>query len=163
MAGKLFQEYAVDSLATTEQRRLNSIRHNQCQIRAEIYQGLVDAVAVDPNVNAENIGTCLILPSSFSGSSRNMIQHCQDALAINCHFRGTDLFFTITANPNWPEIKKALLPGQISADRPDLVDCVFCGKVQAFKDDLFTKGYLGRTAARVWTIEFQSVAFLIST
>ena len=61
MAWKLFQEYAVDSWATTEQR------HNQSQIKAETYQGLVDAVAVDPNVNAENVATCLILPSSFSG------------------------------------------------------------------------------------------------
>ena len=51
----------------------------------------------------------------------------------------------MTANPNWPEIKEALLPGQISADRLDLVDHVFCSKVQALKDDLFTKGYLGST------------------
>ena len=139
----------MDSWATTEQRCLTFIRLNQSQIRAETYQGLVDAVAVDPNVDVENIGTCLILPSSFSGSSRNMIQHCQDALAINRHFRGADLFLTMTANPNWPEFKEALLPGQISTDRPDLVDRVFSSKVQALKDDLITKGYLGRTVAHV--------------
>ena len=51
-----------------------------------------------------------------------MIQHCQDALAINRHFRGADFFLTMTANPNWPEIKEALLPGQSPSDRPDLVD-----------------------------------------
>ena len=61
----------------------------------------------------------------------------------------------MTANLNWPEIKEALLPGQISADRPDLVDHVFHGKVQALKDDLFTKSYLERTVAHVWTIDFQ--------
>src|SRR6202789_1118790 len=39
MAGKLFQEYAVDSWATTEQQRLNWVRHNQSTIRAATYQG----------------------------------------------------------------------------------------------------------------------------
>ena len=69
MAGKMFQEYAVDSWATTEQRHLNLIRYNQSQIRADTYQGLVDTVAVDSNVNAENIGTHLILPPSLNAGS----------------------------------------------------------------------------------------------
>ena len=50
---------------------------------------------------------------------------CQDALAINCHFHGADLFLTMTADPNWPEITEALLPGQATADHPDLVVRVF--------------------------------------
>ena len=49
MAGKLFQEYVVDSWATTEQSRLRWIQRNQSTIRAESYQGLTDAVAADPN------------------------------------------------------------------------------------------------------------------
>ena len=84
-----------------------------------------------------------------------MIQHCQDALAINRHFHGTDFFLTMTANPNWPEIKEALLPGQAPQDRPDLVNRVFKAKVEALKADIFKKGYLGRAVAHVWTIEFQ--------
>ena len=84
-----------------------------------------------------------------------MIQHCQDALAINRHCGGADFFITMTANPQWREIKEALLPGQTPADRPDLVDCVFRAKVQELKAHLFKHGYLGRTVARVWTIEFQ--------
>src|SRR5271156_5021462 len=47
-AGKLFQEYAVDAWATTEQSRLSWIHRNQKKIRAETYSGLADAVAVDP-------------------------------------------------------------------------------------------------------------------
>ena len=112
-------------------------------------------MAVDPDANVQNTGQCLILPSSFSGSSGNMIQHCQDALAINRHFCGADLFLTMTANPNWPEIKDALLPGQSPSDRPDLVDRVFKAKVEALKEDIFKKGYLGKAVAHVWTIEFQ--------
>src|SRR5277367_5386232 len=155
MGGKPFQEYAVDAWATTEQARLDYIKHYQSKIRAETYQGLADTLAVDPNADAENVGQCLILPSSFSGSSRCMIQHCQDALAINRHFGGADFFLIMTANPNWPEIKEALLPGQTPSDRPDLVDRVFRLKVQELKNDLFKNGYLGKAVARVWTIEFQ--------
>ena len=155
MAGKLFQEYAVDSWATTEQSRLNWVKLNQSTIRADTYQGLTDAVAADPTTHGRHLGQRLILPSSFSGSSRNMIQHCQDALAIYCHFHGADFFLTMTADPNWPEIKEALLPGQTPADRPDLAVRVFHAKVEEMKQDIFKHGYLGQTVARVWTIEFQ--------
>ena len=64
MARKMFQEYAVDSWAITEQRHLNLIRYNQSQIRADTYQGAVDSI-----VNAEKIGTCLILPPSLNAGS----------------------------------------------------------------------------------------------
>jgi hypothetical protein len=155
MAGKLFQEYVVDSWATTEQSRLKWYRHNQSTIRAETYRGLTDAVTEDPTTDGQEIGQRLILPSSFSGSSRNMIQHCQDALAINRHFHGGDFFLTMTADPNWPEIKEALLPGQSVADRPDLVVRVFHAKVEEIKADLFKHGHLGKAVALVYTIEFQ--------
>ena len=155
MAGKLLQEYAVDAWATTEQRNLNWIRHNQHTIRADTYQGLTDAITANANENVQNAGQRLILPSSFSGSSRNMMQHCQDALAINRKFKGADFFLTMTANPNWPEINEALLPGQSPPDRPDLVNRVFKGKVDALKEDIFKKEYLGKTRGRVWTTEFQ--------
>ena len=92
MAGKLCQEYTVDSWATTEQHRLKYLSDNQTTIRAETYQGLTDAVAADPALNQHNVGQHIILPSTFSGSSRNMIQHCQDALAINHYFHGADFF-----------------------------------------------------------------------
>ena len=100
MAGKLFQEYVVDSWATTEQSHLNWIKLNRSTIRADTYQGLTDAVTADPNTDGHDLGQCLILPSSFTGSSRNMIQHCQDALAINRYFHGADFFLTMTTNPN---------------------------------------------------------------
>jgi Helitron helicase-like domain at N-terminus len=36
-----------------------------------------------------------------------------------------DLFITMTANPKWPEVLDALLPGQTPSDRPNLVSRVF--------------------------------------
>jgi hypothetical protein len=154
MARKLFQEYVVNSWATTEQSRLNYIRHHQKNIRADTYQGLAGAVTANPTTDGRELGQHFILPSSFSGSSRNMIQHCQDALAINRHFHGADFFLTMTADPHWPEIKEALLPGQTPADRPDLAVRVFHAKVEEMKADIFKHGYMGEAVARVWTIEF---------
>jgi hypothetical protein len=120
-AGRLFQEYIVDSWASAEQYHLRWFRNNQDTIGADVYSGLADTVAADPGVDGHNIGMCTILPLLFTGSTRFMIQNLQDALAINRHFGGADLFLTMTADPNWPEIKAELLPGQTAADRPDLV------------------------------------------
>ena len=84
-----------------------------------------------------------------------MVQNCQDALAINQHFHEADLFITITANPNWPEVTRELLPGQTASDHPDLVVRVFHAKVTQLLNDLEKHGVMGRTVAKVWTIEFQ--------
>jgi hypothetical protein len=96
-AGKLFQEYIVDAWALCEQARLLYVQTHQKELRADTYQGVVDALASDANATGNEIGQRTILPSSFIGGTRNMIQNCQDALAINRHFHGADLFITITA------------------------------------------------------------------
>ena len=159
MAGKLLQEWIVDSWALSEQARLRWIKLNQSQLRSESRRGLMDAVAIDPNATGDNIGQRTILPSSFAGSTRNMIQNCQDALAINHYFGGADLFITVTVDPNCPEILDALLdallPGQKPNDRPDLIVRVFHAKVAAILKDICTQGVMGRTVAHVYTIEFQ--------
>jgi len=111
-------------------------------------------VAADADVDFTELGKRFILPSSFSGSTRNMQQHCQDALAINHYFRGGDLFITMTANPAWPEITSALLVGQKAPDRPDLVVRVFRAKLKSLMKDI-KMGVLGAMAAYLYTIEFQ--------
>ena len=83
-----------------------------------------------------------------------MQQHCQDALAINYYFGGGDLFITMTANPNWPEIQNALLYNQTASDCPDLVVQVFYAKLQSLMKEI-KKGVLGNIAAYLYTIEFQ--------
>jgi hypothetical protein len=42
--GRLFQQYVVDMYAKVEGDRLNYVRFNQKQLRAELYQGLRDAI-----------------------------------------------------------------------------------------------------------------------
>jgi hypothetical protein len=66
----------------------------------------------DDHITLSNIGQRIFLPSSYSGGPRDMHQCFQDSMAIARHFKKIDIFLTITANSNWPEIKRELLPTQ---------------------------------------------------
>ncbi|KAI2514302.1 helicase [Fragilaria crotonensis] len=137
------------------QSNLNFIRHNQPKLRAELYQGIADAVAGEDVTNTRQLGRRIILPSSFIGSPRNMHQLCQDALAIVRRMGKPDLFITMTTNPQWPEVMENLLPGQTANDRPDLVARVFHLKFTEMMSDLQKRQVLGRVVAAIYTIEFQ--------
>ena len=134
-----------------------------------MYSGLRDAVLGDRdnNLNLAEHGQRIILPSSFSGGERHMTQLFQDAMAIARAFGKPDVFVTMTANPNWPEIQDQLLwevpPGaganhqrrkQKASDRPDIVARVFELKKNAMLKDI-QDGLFGRVLAIVHTIEFQ--------
>jgi Helitron helicase-like domain at N-terminus len=154
-AGKLFQQWAVDSYVQVEANNLNFIRNNQSQLRTENYRGLMDHLA---NVAAnEDVlpGRTVILPSTFQGSPRNMRERYQDAMAIVSKFGPPDLFVTFTCNPAWPEIVNNLQAGEQSSDRPDLVARIFKLKLAEMINDLTVVGVLGVSIAFVYTIEFQ--------
>jgi len=57
-------------------------------------------------------------------------------MAICRHFGKPDFFVTFTCNPQWTEIKEALLPGQKLEDAPHIVSRVFHLKLDALLDDL---------------------------
>ena len=116
--GRLYQQYIVDQYAKIEQLRLNFLRHNQSTLQTELYKGAVDAIHVKDSGN--NVSRQIILPSSFTGGSRQMFQLYQDAISIVSHFEKPDLFVTFICNPKWPKITRELLPYQTTADRPDL-------------------------------------------
>lgn len=90
-----------------------------------------------------------------------MYQLFQDSMAI-CRFcRKPDIFLTMTANPNWPEIQEALLKEenetgkkQTAADRPDIVARVFQLKKEALLKEI-RDGLFGGVVGLVHTIEFQ--------
>ncbi|KAL0383214.1 UNVERIFIED_CONTAM: hypothetical protein Scaly_0608700 [Sesamum calycinum] len=89
----------------------------------DLYQGLEDAV-VTGDIDAGAIGRRIVLPSSFTGGPRNMMQHYQDSIAI-CRVIGPpDFFITFTCNPNWPRELLNLLD-QRTEDRPDIVARIF--------------------------------------
>lgn len=71
--GRLFQQYIVDIYVKIENTLLDHIRDNQKNIRADLYQGLLDSLAMGEK-NTSNIGHCVILPPSFIGGSWDMRQ-----------------------------------------------------------------------------------------
>ncbi|QRV82937.1 ATP-dependent DNA helicase PIF1 [Ceratobasidium sp. AG-Ba] len=152
-ACRLFQQFLVDIWAIIDQARLIWMRMNQATIRRDLYLGLVDALHTDNFAAGANQGT--ILASSYYGGARQMAESYQDAMAIARYLGPPQFFVTMTANPNWPELKNALLPGQVPADRPDLAVRVFELKRRALLHDIAKKHVLGRCIAHVHTIEFQ--------
>jgi len=80
-------------------------------LRADVYSGLRDAALGDRdnNLNLAEHGRRIILPSSFVGGEHHMNQLFQDSMAICRTFQKPDIFITMTANPNWPEIQEQLL------------------------------------------------------
>jgi hypothetical protein len=151
--GRLVEQYIVDAYVAIKQSRLNYVRRNQKKLRADIYQGLQDALEVG-DTNTTTLGTRIVLPSSFMGGPRFMVQLYQDAMAICRSFGLPSYFITFTCNPNWPEIQAELLPGQTATNRPDLVTRVFRMKLSVLIKDLMKDEVFGLTMAHIHVIEF---------
>jgi hypothetical protein len=144
----------VDAYAAIEHNRLKYLHLNKRKLRADFYQGLQDAIATgDTSVVA--FGQRIILPSSFTVGPRHMVQNYQDAMAI-CKWAGcSNVFVTFTCNPQWLEIRRALLLRQQPEDRPDLVTRVFKIKLKELINDIHKNHILGRTIAKIYVVEFQ--------
>src|SRR5258707_5329174 len=80
--GRLLQQLVVDCWAAAEQLNLRWLRTHQHTIQAELYQGLADALQNDDLSTTNQLGHCIVLPSSFTGSDRHMSQLYQDSMAI---------------------------------------------------------------------------------
>jgi len=106
--GNLLQQYIVDMYAKIEQERLFYVMQNQNKFRAHIFRGLEDALNHNER-DLRTIGRRVVLTSSFIGGPRHMAQLYQDAISIVRRLGRPDLFITVTCNPKWEEIKKALL------------------------------------------------------
>ena len=77
--------------------RLDFMRNNQSQLRAELYQGIMDPMN-GGECNAANVGHCIILPPSFIGSPRDMKKRYLNATALVQRYGKPDIFLTITCN-----------------------------------------------------------------
>ncbi|KAL4590686.1 hypothetical protein LXL04_003627 [Taraxacum kok-saghyz] len=96
--GRLFHTYIVDAYAAVTEHNLDWYKRNQNKIRSELYHGLHESY-FNGERNANAIGQRLILPASFTGGPRHMVQQYQDAMVF-CRWAGPlDLFITMTCNP----------------------------------------------------------------
>ncbi|XP_076042080.1 uncharacterized protein LOC143025982 [Oratosquilla oratoria] len=151
--GKLFQQYILDAYVKVEGCRLKFIAENQAQLRVAMYSGLMDHLA--RNNENEDPGVPVILPSSFTGSSRNMQQCYQDAMAIVCKYGRPYLFITYTCNPKCREVTENLQPHETAQNRPDLLARVFKQHLNELMTDIKDRHVLGVPIAAIHVIEFQ--------
>ena len=64
----------------------------------------------------------------------------------------------MTANPKWPEVTNALLPGQTAQDRPDLVSRMFHLKKKHLLDMITKDKIFGEVMAHVHCVGFSIIA-----
>ncbi|GMG25363.1 unnamed protein product [Ambrosiozyma monospora] len=152
LAGRLFQEFVCDVWCTIEQNDLNFLRQRQNQYRAELQSGIMDAIANDTPL--DEIGQAVVLPSSHTGSVRNMRDHFFNSMVLVREFGSPSFFITMTCNPRWPDIINNIPRGQNATDRPDIVARVFKKKLDALIAEL-TNNAMGTYRGRCWVVEYQ--------
>ncbi|XP_013583371.1 PREDICTED: uncharacterized protein LOC106292319 [Brassica oleracea var. oleracea] len=155
-SGRLLHQYIVDIYTAIEEDRLRWARNNQDVLRAELYNNVLDAVSRG-DTDAKIIGQRFILPPSFTGGPRFLVEKYHDAMAICREYGNPDLFVTITANLNWSEIKEHLARygGEFPNDRPDIECRVFKMKLDQLLKDFKTGTFFKPYTAAVHRIEFQ--------
>ncbi|KAL6572840.1 hypothetical protein OROHE_002316 [Orobanche hederae] len=139
IGGRLFQQYLVDAYTVVEEQRLKWNRHNQDAPRVDLYHNVYDVV-IRGDTDAAAIGKRIVLPSSFTGNPRYMMQNYQDTMALCRAYGNPDLFITFTSNPKWPEIvaMSSYVPGHKPHDRPEVGTLVFKIKLNEMVDDRIT-------------------------
>ncbi|GJY22279.1 putative DNA helicase [Tanacetum coccineum] len=162
MAGRLFHTYVVDAYTAILDHDLEWYKRHQSTILSELYNGLHDRIT-NGETNMEHIGHRVVLPSTFTGGPRYMIQQYHDAMAI-CRWAGApDLFVTMTCNPRWIEIARHVedhIPGQHVNDRPDVITKMFKIKLDEHIKDIMKKHFLGRVKAYTWLASLSYHCFL---
>ncbi|CAN7139408.1 unnamed protein product [Brassica rapa subsp. narinosa] len=128
--GRLFHQYVVDVYTTIEEDRLRWARNNQDVLRAELYSNVLDAVGKG-DTDAKIIGQRV--------------------------YGNPDLFITMTANPNWREIREHLekYGGDSPNDRPDIECRVFKMKLDQLLKDFKNRTFFRPYTAALHRIEFQ--------
>lgn len=150
-ARRLTQDFIVDLYICVEQSRIRWVRRHQKSLKAEMYQGVLEAFEGETNL----CGRTIVLPSSFQGEPRHMQQMYHDAMALVRELGEPSLFITMIANPQWLEIQHKLKYGEVASDQPDLVSRVFYLKLKEVMKDLTKSHLLGRVVSFLYTIKFQ--------
>ncbi|XP_076885786.1 uncharacterized protein LOC143535408 [Bidens hawaiensis] len=130
----LFQQQLVDGYMMIESERLYYIRREQKALRCETFENLSN-IKSKGNKDASKVGQSVILPSSFTGGARYMMQNYLDAMSLFKRF-----------------LKDTTLKAE---DRPDILCRLFKIKLDALIKDLKEKALLGKVQAVVYSVEFQ--------
>ncbi|XP_022032408.1 uncharacterized protein LOC110933497 [Helianthus annuus] len=134
------EQFLVDGYTMIESARLNYIRTQKPKLRVQNLKNLNATVESEEN-NASSCGKPILLPSSFTGGSRYMMQKYLDAMAI-C---------------------KCLHDKALNAeDRPDIISRIFKCKLDHLIKDFKKQKFFGDMQAShcskisvMYTVEFQ--------
>jgi len=85
---RLFQQFAVDTYMKIESSRLDYIRNNQQELRADLYQGLVDSLHAGEG-RADSVGKRTVLSTTFIGGPQG-----HEASVYGCHGIGAEVWKT---------------------------------------------------------------------
>ncbi|XP_073014531.1 uncharacterized protein [Primulina eburnea] len=137
---RLFHQFVVDAYTMVESSRLTYIRMNKKQWRCEMYKGLHDAL-LRSETNPFTKGKHILLPSTFTGGARYMIQNYQDMMAICKWADYSDFFITFTCNQKWQEIVRFVeeLRGATCYDDISIFNDV---QYRSFRDACYALGLL---------------------
>nr|XP_032518390.1 uncharacterized protein LOC116770859 [Danaus plexippus plexippus] len=116
---KALQREREMRLAADRARRASSWASpssSQRELRAEEYVYLHDAMQQD-----NDMGRLVILPSALTNGPCYIRERSQDAFRYIKKYRRPDVFITVTTNPKWDEIIRALLEGQAPNNRHDMI------------------------------------------
>ncbi|KAL1327298.1 hypothetical protein AAHE18_13G291500 [Arachis hypogaea] len=138
-----------------ESERLKFFRCKQPQLRVDKYKCSHESLIIG-DVDAARLGKRIILPSTFTGGPRYMMNNYKDVFAI-CRYAGYPSYFiTMTCNPEWDEIKREVTSiGLKAEDRPDILCRVFKIKLDGLIDDLKEGKIFGKILGYVCTVGFQ--------
>lgn len=149
---KLYQQWIVDNWAREEARKLDYIRNNQKQIRADLYKGLQDA---NNGNEVDRSGRVFILPATHTGSDRWYHKWYKNAMHLVLKKGKPTFFLTMTMDVNCEEVRAHLRPGQSPYDRPDFICRIFEIKRKELLRLIKEEGIFGHCVAHVAVIEFQ--------
>jgi len=132
----LSSQAKVDARACVDENRLSYLIKNQADIRMESIQGICDAISKG-STHGDEMGKMTVLPASFTGGRRYMIQNYHDGIAICREYGPPDFFVTFTCNPKWLEVAEGIFdPGQKPNDRSDIIVRVFNMKLEELLQDI---------------------------
>ncbi|XP_058211594.1 uncharacterized protein LOC131323768 [Rhododendron vialii] len=153
-SARLLHQFTVDMYVKIETSRLDYFRNRQEEIRADLYQGIVDSIGHGESDPAK-IGKRIVLPSTFIGGPRDMRKRYLNAMTLVERYGKPNLFLTMTCNPNWPEIKDEMKAHEEAQNRADLLSRVFRSKVEHLQKEIVKNQLFGPVQAYTFVIEFQ--------
>jgi len=150
--GRLTNEYLVDMYSRIEDLRFQKLHKLTEQRAVERATDGVEEATSQQNTNSNE--TDIFFSKNVPGSRAWKSDQMADALAISNRYGAPSLFITISANPEWPDIKSRLLhSSQTAYDVTLIVARVFRARLEKAMDELKSK--FGDLLYTIRVIEFQ--------